>query len=103
MSLDIAVLDDEGAPVHEVSVPAESHFQLMQQANSLQLRQLLRLHDYYEDVDYTAQETKLLQQETQGLASKCSGRPEFCALVNEIEDLVHFAVNNKKAVVAIAD
>ena len=103
MSLDIAVLDDEGAPVHEVSVPAESHFQLMQQANTFQLRQLLRLHDYYEDVDYTAQETKLLQQETQGLASKCSGRPEFCALVNEIEDLVHFAVNNKKAVVAIAD
>lgn len=103
MSLDITVLDDKGTPVYEVSVPAESHFQLMQQANSLQLRQLSRLRDYYEDVDYTAQETKLLQQETQELASKCSGRPEFCALINEIKSLVHFAVNNKKAVVAIAD
>ena len=103
MSLDIAVLDDQGVPVHEVAVSAESHFQLMRQADSLQLRQLSRLRDYYEDVDYTAQETRLLQQETQELAIKCSGRPEFCDLINAIESLVHFAVNNKKAVVAIAD
>ena len=103
MSLDIAVLDDQGAPVHGVAVSAESHFQLMRQAESLQLRQLSRLHDYYEDVDYTAQETQLLQQETQELARECSGRPEFCALINEIESLVHLAVNNNKSVVAIAD
>ena len=103
MSLDIAILDSEGIPSGEVSISPDSHSQLMKQAEILALRQLSRMHDYYEDVDYTAQETRLLQQETKELASKCSGRPEFCALINEIQSLVHCAVNNDKAVVVIAD
>ena len=103
MSLDIAILNDDGAPSHEVSVSSESHSLLMKQAASLALPQLSRMHDYYEDVDYTALETRLLQRETKELAIKCAGRPEFCALVDEIQSLVHLAVNNNKAVVAIAD
>ena len=103
MSLDIAVLDDEGAPAHEVSVPADAHSLLMRQADFLQLSQFSRLHDYYEDVDYTAQETQILQREADALADGCSSRPELCTLIRQIQDLAHFAVNNNKAIVAIAD
>ncbi len=103
MSLDIAILDKEGAPHKEVSVSPDGHFQLMKQAEMLELSQLLRMRDYYEDVDYTVQETLLLQQETETLARDCAGKPDFCGLVDTIQDLIRHAVNDEKAVVAIAD
>ena len=103
MSLDIAILDKKGAPHSEVSVSPDSHFQLMKQAEVLELSQLLRMRDYYEDVDYTAQETLLLQQETETLARNCTGKPNLCGLVDTIQDLIRHAVNDEKAVVAIAD
>ena len=103
MSLDLAVLDDKGGPLHEVPVSAVSHSELMRQAEALNLHQLLRMGDFYRDVDYTAQETQRLQQETKELAAKCSGNPELCTLIGHLEGLMNFAVNNNKSVVAIAD
>lgn len=67
MSLDIAILDKEGAPHTEISVSPDSHFQLMKQAEMLELSQLLRMRDYYEDVDYTVQETLLLRRKRKRL------------------------------------
>ena len=103
MSLDIVILDQEGAPCSEVSVSPDGHFQLMKQAEMLKLGQLLRMCDYYEDVDYTVQETLLLEQETETLARNCAGKPDFCKLVDTIQDLIRHAVNDEKAVVAIAN
>lgn len=103
MSLDIAILDEQGVPAEGIAVTPESHFQLMKQAEILELRQLLRMCDYYQDVDYTVQETSLLQQETETLANHCVGRPDFCGLVDTIEDLVRHAVKDEKVVAAIAD
>ena len=103
MSLDIAILDDKGAPVHEVSISVDAHSHLMRQVDHLHLNQLLRMRDYYEDVDYTVQETLLLQQETETLARNCAGKPDFCGLVDTIQALIRHAVNDEKAVAAIAD
>ncbi len=103
MSLDIAILNEEGRPYNEISVSPDNHFLLIKQAEMLELGQFLRMRDYYEDVDYTVQETLLLQQETETLARDCAGKPGFCGLVDTIQDLVRHAVNDEKAVVAIAD
>ncbi len=103
MSLDIAILNEEGTPYSEISVSPDNHFLLMKQAEMLELGQFLRMRDYYEDVDYTVHETLLLQQETETLARDCAGKPDFCGLVDTIQDLIRHAVNDEKAVVAIAD
>jgi len=103
MSLDIAILDEQGAPVDGIIVTPESHFQLMKQAEILELGQFLRMRDYYQDVDYTVQETSLLQQEAETLVRHCAGKPDFCRLVGTIQNLVRHAVNDEKAVAAIAD
>jgi hypothetical protein len=103
MSLDIAILDEQGIPAEGVAVTSDSHFQLMQQAKALSLRQFSRMHDYYQDVDYTVQETLLLQQEAETLVRHCAGKQDFCRLVDTIQNLVRHAVNDEKAVAAIAD
>ena len=103
MSLDIAILNEEGTPYSEISVSPDNHLLLIKQAEMLKLDQLLRMSDYYEDVDYTVQETLLLQQEMETLAKDCAGKPDFCGLVDTMQDLIRYAVNDEKAVAAIAD
>ena len=103
MSLDIAILDDAGYPATNVAVAPERHVELMEQAEALSLPLLSKMHDYYADVDYTPQEAVLLRDEADKLAAQCGGKPELCALIEQIQSLTHLAAQNGKEVVAIAD
>ena len=103
MSLDLAIINEQGYPSYDLKVSTDSHFLLMQQAEALSLPQISRMHDYYQDVDYTAQETRLLKREAEELAARCSEKPEFCALLDQLQSLLGLAVNDNKAVTAIAD
>jgi len=103
MSLDIALLNNAGYPIQEVKVSTEEHSQLLQQAEKLSLPLLSRLRDYYQDVEYTSQETLYLQDEIIRLTTQCSGDPEFCTLIERLQFLVCQAVKDAKNVVAIAD
>ena len=103
MSLDIALLNSSGYPTQEVKVSTEEHSQLLRQAEKLSLPLLSRLRDYYQDVEYTSQETLYLQDEIIRLTAQCSGDSEFCILVERFQILVCQAVKDAKNVVAIAD
>lgn len=102
MSLDVAITDENGIVVKAVAIGVDEHLRLMRQAQPCSLRLLSRMHDYYQDVDYTPDEVPLLLNETKLLIAN-GGDPILDALLKNLMALIQLALSNSASIIAIAD
>jgi hypothetical protein len=102
MSLDIATLADDGTPEHAIPLSVDLHHELMVGANKLGLSELLRLGDYYSDVEFLPSELPELSVQVEALRLKASS-DNLRKTLKEFEKLINNAVLNRKVLHAIAD
>lgn len=102
MSLDIAVLDKNGIPLRQVCLDNQVHAEMMNCAkNCCEL--LLRLFDYYRDVEFSIDELPLLLTELNTIMSKIEVGSQLASSVRELILLVQVAIDKQVGLVALAD
>ena len=102
MALGLALLCEDGTPEREIELPVDLHQELMQWARKLQLRQLLRIRDYYRDVDFKKTETRVLAFEVQQVQPHVA-RGDLREFLNHFVKLLEFATSKRRTIHTIAD
>jgi hypothetical protein len=102
MSLDLAVLAEDGTPEQTVSMPVNLHHVLIAAANKLGLDQLLRLREYYEDVEFLSEDLPRLSAQVEALSLMAESY-DLNKLLAEFKLLINNAATSGKALHAIAD
>jgi len=102
MSLDFAVLSENGTPEETISLSVSLHHELINAANELSLDQILRFEDYYEDVEFVPADLPVLAMQVAVLREKI-GPSDLRALLEDLEFLINKAASHEKTLHAIAD
>ena len=102
MSLDISILDENGAPKGDVPLGVDEHWAILQEAKRLGLPLWNRMSEYYEDADYAREEVSPLADETALLRNSCK-ETTLGAKLEEIQKLLRAAIDGHNKVSAIAD
>ena len=102
MSLDLTTLADDGTPENTIPLSIDLHHELIVGANKLGLYELLRLGDYYSDVEFLPSELPELSAQVEALRLKVSS-DNLRKTLKEFEKLISNAVLNQKVLHALAD
>ncbi len=102
MSLDIAILSDDGRPLQSISLKPDQHFKLFGTLDRAIFPLLARLSDYYKDADFSLSELVGLKQEL-GLLLERLQQNEDAAIVNSLTQLAQEALSQGKDLTVIAD
>jgi hypothetical protein len=102
MSLDLAILAEDGTPEDTISLSVNLHHDLIVAADKLGVDQVLRLRDYYGDVEFRTNDLSTLaaQVETMGLSVNKYDLRKFLA---DFDELIIHAAARGKTLYAIAD
>ena len=103
MSLDIAILGQNGSPKMQVSIDPDDHHRLMQVVGLSSNALLRRIQDYYADAEFSSDEIAALLQEIAVLQEKCRGDNRIIAILNAMRELAEIANSERQPLVAIAD
>lgn len=103
MSLDVAILDAAGRPETEVRIDHQAHADLMEHASRLECMLLLRMEDYYQDVDYGVQELSRLAEELRRVEETIGDEDDLAALVGELIGVTRMALAADKGLAVISD
>ena len=103
MSLDIAVLDDNGAPARQVSIDIRDHCRLMQQVNDSHHRLLQRISDYYTDVEYSSNELDSLIAEVSSVLLRCRNDQQLTSILEGLCEVAKIAKKTNVSLFALAD
>jgi hypothetical protein len=104
MALDFTILDSEHNPIKQVPIGLVAHQRIIELASHLPDSQLIaRMHDYYEDVNYTASEIPLLIEEIKTIRKLVDNDDDISNLLSKLEQLCHEALTKQLFVAAIAD
>jgi len=101
MSLDLAILGDDGAPTLSAALGVAAHVELITVATKQEAIQVLRMHEYYEDVAFDEAEARALRFELENMRSSLS--PETMNEVDGMLRLLREAQSRCVGVLAIAD
>lgn len=102
MSLDFAVLDQSGGPERTVSLGVNLHHELVISASALELARFRDFADYYEDAEVAVDDLPSLAAQVQILRAQ-AGSTDLRSFLDELSELIAYAVANGKALYAIAD
>jgi hypothetical protein len=103
MALDFTILDCENNPIKRVPIGLVAHQRIIELAYHLPNSQLVtRMHDYYEDVNYTSSEIPLLLEEIK-IIRKLVNNDDLTSLLSKLEQLCKEALNKQLFISAIAD
>ena|SRR5436189_3460401 len=102
MSLDFAVLGQNGAPEKTVSLGVDLHHELITAASSRGLGRFQDFADYYEDTEIAVDGLAGLAEQVRVLRAQVSSTDLHCFL-DGLSELIGYAVANGKALHAIAD
>jgi hypothetical protein len=103
MSLDIAVLNDDGSVERAVSIGVDAHHRLMALVKSEQQRLLARFRDYYSEGELFRQELVEFVDELRDLQSRAEEDGELKQIVRELIALAEFAKEKGQPLVAVPD
>ena len=103
MALDFTIFDTESIPVEQVSIGIAAHQYLIELAIRLGSCPLItRMHEYYEDVDYTSSEIPVLIEEIKRV-SKVVSEDDIIDLLSQLERLCDKALAKGQLISVIAD
>jgi hypothetical protein len=99
MSLDLAILNDDGTLNQSKSLTVADHQALCEAAKPINKFPFIsRLMNYYEDAEYNKSEVSFFRIEIQQIIL-----PELENCIQGLLDLCDFAIANSKGIIAIAD
>lgn len=102
MSLDFAVLGRNGTPEKTVSLGVDLHHELITMAVAHDLARFKDFADYYEDAEVAVNDLPGLVEQIRTLRSQ-TGSAELQRFLDDLNDLVAYAVAQQKTLHAIAD
>jgi len=102
MSLDFAVLSENGAPEKTVSLGVDLHQELITTATARGLARFENFADYYEDAEVPVNNLPGLIEQVRTLRSQ-AGSAELQCFLDDLDDLIAYALAKRKALHAIAD
>jgi hypothetical protein len=103
MALDFTIFDDGSIPVKQVSIGIATHQYLIELAARLGTCPLItRMHEYYEDADYTSSEIPLLIEEIK-MIRKLANEDDIIGLLSQLEQLCDEALAKGQLISVIAD
>lgn len=104
MSLEFAILNNLGMPEFEEPIPVFAHSEIINIAHELNLTLMLRVDDYYSDVEYDISEIADLINEFNCLHYfRPTISNKTSTIVSKCLMLLEKAVTLKSGIVAIAD
>jgi hypothetical protein len=103
MSLDVAILGKNGVPEAEVRIGVNAHVRLIRQGERSHCSLVLRMEDYYRDVDYSADEVPQLATELVRLRESVPEQDELGAVLADLVELARTAAGKKTGLAVIAD
>ena len=104
MSLDFALLGNDGRPAETVALTRDEHEGLLRVAARGGLTAILKMHDYYEDVDFLPGELSGLLGDLRTAASSDGGEaPLLAGILPTLVDLVTLAMAKGIGVSVLAD
>ncbi len=103
MPLDLAVLGSDGTPADVVPIRASVHERLMLVAQQVRASLLLRMSDFYLDAEYGCAELPALGSEVEQVMRAALEDQELGQVLQQAKGLLHRALLQGAAVVAIAD
>jgi hypothetical protein len=102
MSLDIAILGEDGAPHRQISIGVEEHWRLIEAvAGSTSL--LARIQDYYQDVHYSYEELASLAQETAQVRRRLEHDHGLFRFLGDFQELIAAAREERKGLSVLAE
>ena len=102
MSLDFAVLGQNGAPEKTVPLGVKLHHELVTAAAKVGLARFHEFEDYYEDAEISVTDlSDLAKQVTALRAQTCS--IDLQRFLDDLSDLIAYAISCGKTLHAIAD
>ena len=102
MSLDIAILGEDGSPKQQVSIGVDDHWRLMQLVGKDD-GLLKRLHNYYADAEFQNNELDSLTRELTALRARCCDDERLLSFLNALVGLATLAKQAQQSLHAIAD
>ena len=102
MSLDFTVLGQNGAPEKAVSLGVDLHHELVNAASAGGLVRFQDFADYYEDVEIAVNGLLDLSEQVRILRTQ-TGSTDLQRFLDALSELVAYAIENGKALHAIAD
>lgn len=102
MSLDIALLGADGAPSKSIALDPDLHFELMSLSSKHHLHLMLRLKEYYEDVEVTPELLPELAIEVDVL-SEFVDRDSQKKFLTQFRELISRAIQEQVSLHSIAD
>lgn len=102
MSLDFVVLGQNGAPENTVPLGVELHHELVAVASVYGLSRFKKFANYYEDVTVAVYDLSGLAEEVQTLRNTTTSS-DLRRFLDELNDLISYAIDKKKELHAIAD
>ena len=102
MSLDFAVLGQNRAPEKTVSLGVDLHHELMTAASSRGLLRFQDFADYYEDAEIAVDDLAGLAEQVRALRAQIAST-DLQRFLDDLSELIGYAVANGKALHAIAD
>ena len=102
MSLDFAVLGQNGAPEKTVSLGIDMHHELITTAVAHGLVRFDDFADYYEDAEVAVEALPCLVEQIRMLRCQ-TGSVELQRFLDDLNDLIAYAIAQQKVLYAIAD
>jgi hypothetical protein len=104
MSLDIAILGNDGSPAEQVGIGVETHWKLIEAVKQHPDSILLRMADYYcEDTQFETEEVNQVIEEIKHLFSRCKEDVELTNFLSAFKKLASTAEAQGKPLVVISD
>ena len=102
-SLDVAILGPDGLPTNTASIHTEAHARLLQLAARHNASLLLRLSDFYRDVEYGLSELPSLSTEVANLLREPLDDRDVREFLVQASDLLQKAQSQGVPLVVLAD
>ena len=102
MSLDFAVLGQNGAPEKTVPLGVKLHHELVTAAAKVGLARFQEFEDYYEDVEISVTDISGLAEQVSALRAQTHSI-DLQRFLDDLLELVAYAMSSGKALHAIAD
>lgn len=103
MSLDVAILGDDGAPKDQVRLNVDDHYRLMLLAKSYGLTALTKMDDYYSDVRFALHDLGLLEGDALALLDQVSADERLYSFLSKLVALIDVARAEHRPICALAD
>lgn len=102
MSLDFTVLDQNGTPQRTLSLGVDLHHELITTAAVLGLTRFQDFSDYYQDSEVGLGDLPTLAEQTRRLRNQ-AGSVELIQFLDRLDDLIAYAIAQRRALNVIAD